>query len=108
MLELVRGASAVAQGALNEIIATTQKLTSGYHRDLQRIKAPLFKVIDLTLASTNIVAHTLDGVVFLADNIICDDGLYAAERANRLVVEEGIPFREAYRRIAAELNTKPK
>ena len=31
------------------------------------------------------------------------DELYAAERANRLVVDEGIPFREAYRRIAAVL-----
>lgn len=108
VLELVRGASAVAQGALNEIVATTQKLTSGYHRDLQRMKAPLFKVIDLTMASANIVAHTLDGVEFLPENIILDDGLYAAERANRLVVEEGIPFRDAYRRIADELNTKSK
>ena len=30
--------------------------------------------------------------------------LFAAEEANRLVVEEGIPFREAYRRVAAKLS----
>ena len=30
----------------------------------------------------------------------------AAERAYRLVVAEGIPFREAYRRVAAELAGK--
>ena len=29
--------------------------------------------------------------------------IHAAERANRLVVEEGIPFREAYKRVGAEL-----
>ena len=106
VLELVRGAGAVAQGALNEIIATTAKLTSGYHRDLQRLKAPLFRSIDLTLASSAIVARTLDGVEFIADNIVLDDGLYAAQRANEMVVKEGIPFREAYRRVAAALKSE--
>ena len=32
--------------------------------------------------------------------------LLAAERANKLVVQEGIPFREAYRRIAALLQRR--
>ena len=31
-----------------------------------------------------------------------DTGMQAAERANRLVVEEGLSFREAYRRVARE------
>jgi len=106
VLELVRSAGAVAQGALNEIIAITAKLNAGYHRDLQRIKAPLFRTIDLTLESTAIMAQTLDGVEFIADNIVLDDGLYAAERANALVVKEGIPFREAYRRVAAEIKSE--
>jgi argininosuccinate lyase len=34
--------------------------------------------------------------------------LYAAEQANDLVVKEGLPFREAYRRIAARLATRDK
>ncbi|MEE8306483.1 MAG: argininosuccinate lyase [Gammaproteobacteria bacterium] len=106
VLELIRSAGAVVQGALNEIIAITAKLNSGYHRDLQRIKAPLFRAIDLTLDSTAIMAQTLDDVEFIADNIVLDDGLYAAERANRLVVEQGIPFREAYQRVAAELKSE--
>ena len=106
VLELVRSAGAVVQGALNEIIAITAKLNSGYHRDLQRIKAPLFRAIDLTLDSTAIMAQTLGDVEFIADNIVLDDGLYAAERANRLVVTEGIPFREAYQRVAAELKSE--
>ena len=54
------------------------------------------------------MAHTLEGVEFLPQNIVLDDGLYAAERANRLVLEEGIPFRDAYSRIAEELAAKPK
>jgi len=108
VLELIRSAGAVGQGALNEIIAITAKLTAGYHRDLQRIKAPLFRTIDLTLDSTAIMAQTIDDVEFIAQNIVLDDGLYAAERANRLVMEEGIPFREAYQRVAAELKSEPE
>ena len=40
---------------------------------------------------------------FNAENIRLDPGLYATEKAYRLVTEEGIPFREAYRKIAAEM-----
>ena len=49
VFELIRGRSAVAQAALNEVLGVTQKLTSGYHRDLQLIKPPLFRGIDSCL-----------------------------------------------------------
>jgi argininosuccinate lyase len=34
-----------------------------------------------------------------------DPAIHAAERANELVVKEGIPFREAYRRVGASLRS---
>ncbi|MEE4186173.1 MAG: argininosuccinate lyase [Gammaproteobacteria bacterium] len=103
VLELVRGATATAQAALIEILGITSKLGSGYQRDLQRIKPPLFRAIDTAQASAEIMAVLLDGVAFVPANIALDDGIHAAEKANRLVVAEGISFREAYQRIAAEL-----
>jgi argininosuccinate lyase len=39
----------------------------------------------------------------MAENILLDPGIHAAGRANRLVLEEGLSFREAYRRVAQEL-----
>jgi argininosuccinate lyase len=39
---------------------------------------------------------------------VLKDELYAAERANELVVKEGLPFREAYRKVAAALAKKKK
>jgi argininosuccinate lyase len=48
--------------------------------------------------------HTLEGISFKANNIHMKSELNAAEQANRLAVEEGIPFREAYRRIAGLLD----
>jgi len=103
VFELVRGAQATATGALQEILALTAKLTSGYHRDLQRLKAPLFRSIDLAGDVLAIMAHALPAVRFKPENIELGPELQAAEQANELVVKEGLPFREAYRRIAERL-----
>jgi argininosuccinate lyase len=103
VFELVRSAQAVATAALMEAVSITAKLTSGYHRDLQRIKAPLFRSIDLARDTLAVMAHALPGVEFRPEKIALSEELDAAERANELAVKEGIPFREAYRQIAAAL-----
>jgi argininosuccinate lyase len=108
VFELVRGAQATATGALQEILALTAKLTSGYHRDLQRLKAPLFRSIDLAEDVLAIMAHALPAVRFQPENIELGPELHAAEQANELVVKEGLPFREAYRRIAEHLKGRGK
>ena len=64
VFELVRGRSAVAQAALNEVLGVTQKLTSGYHRDLQLIKPPLFRGIDSCQQTLDILPAALAGVRF--------------------------------------------
>ncbi len=104
VFELVRGAGATATGALQEIWGLTAKQPSGYHRDLQRLKAPLFRSIDLAADVLAIMAHALPNVRFRPESITLGPELYAAEQANDLVVKQGLPFREAYRRIAALLN----
>jgi argininosuccinate lyase len=106
VFELMRGRSAVAQAALNEVLGVTQKLGSGYHRDLQLIKPPLFRGIDSCLQTLDILPSALEGVRFRADNIRLDPGIHAAAQANELVTRENVPFREAYRRVAASL--KPR
>jgi len=103
VLELVRAASATAEASLSECLNITAKLPSGFQRDVQRIKPPLFRSIDLATESAAIMAVVIDGMEFNSQNIRLDPGLYATEKAYRLVTEEGIPFREAYRKIAAEI-----
>ena len=103
VFELMRGRSAVAHAALNEVLSITQKLTSGYHRDLQLIKPPLFRGIDSCLQTLAILPNALNGVRFRPENIRLDPSIHAAAAANALVAQEGIPFREAYRRVAAKL-----
>lgn len=103
VLELVRGAVPTMQAALVEILGLPAKLGSGYQRDLQRMKSPLFRAIDLAGDSARVMAHLVRGLKFLPENIRLDDSIHAAERANELVQKEGISFREAYQRVGAEL-----
>ena len=103
VFELMRGRSAIAHAALNEVLSITQKLTSGYQRDLQLIKPPLFRAIDSCLQTLAILPSALNDVRFRPENIRLDPSIHAAAAANALVAQEGIPFREAYRRVAAKL-----
>jgi argininosuccinate lyase len=107
VFELMRGRSAVAQGALNEVLNITQKLSSGYHRDLQLIKPPLFRGIDSCLQTLDILPSALAGVRFNPQNIRLDPGIHAAAEANALVTKDDMPFREAYRQVAAKLKDPP-
>ncbi len=104
VLELVRGATATLNAALTEILGISAKLGSGYQRDLQRIKPPLFRAIDVAGASADIMAQLVAGIGFVPENIELDPSIYAAEKANQLVMDKGISFRDAYRRVAQELN----
>ena len=107
VFELMRGRASVAHAALNEVLGVTQKLTSGYHRDLQLIKPPLFRAIDSCRQTLDILPSALAGVSFRPGNIRLDPGIHAAADANALVTRENIPFREAYQRVAAKLKQPP-
>ena len=106
VVELIRGRSATAQACLAEALGLCAKLPSGYQRDLQLLKAPLFRGIDLAQQTLDLLPAALDAIRFRPERIRLDPAIHAAEEANRLVVAEGIPFREAYRRVAAKLKDR--
>ena len=60
----------------------------------------MFRAIDLAIDSVDIMAYLLEGLEFRPDNIELDEGIFATAEAYRLVTEEGLPFREAYRKVA--------
>ncbi len=103
VLELIRGRSATALACLVEALSVYSRLPSGYNRDLQLIKTPLFRGIDIAAQVLAILPAVLEGLRFRPENIRLDPALQAAARANDLAVKEGIPFRDAYRRVAEEI-----
>jgi len=99
VLELIRASTASVHACLNECLMVTAKIPSGFQRDLQKIKAPLFRAIDITIESIEIMTYLISSLEFIPENINLDKDLFAAEEAYKLVLKEGISFREAYRRI---------
>ena len=100
VLELVRAAAGTVQACMQECLLITAKLPSGFQRDLQRLKPPVFRAVDLTIESVDIMAYLVATLHFLPENIVLGDELRATEQAYELVTRDGITFREAYRRIA--------
>jgi argininosuccinate lyase len=108
VFELIRGRSATALACLHEALGICAKLPSGYQRDLQLLKVPLFRGIDIAMQTLDILPPAIDAMKFRPENIQLDPSIHAAEEANAMVVKEGIPFREAYRRVGAKLKTGQK
>ena len=107
VFELVRGRTATAHGCLAEALGIVAKLPSGYQRDLQLLKFPLFRGIDICGQTLDIMAAALAEVTFDPAGIHMDPGIHAADEAYALVLQEGIPFREAYQRVAARSKQRP-
>jgi argininosuccinate lyase len=103
VFELIRGRSATALACLVEALAVFARLPSGYQRDLQLIKAPLFRGIDCCASVLAILPAAIEGLRFLPASIRLDPGIHAAARASELAAKEGLPFREAYRKVAEEI-----
>jgi len=102
--ELIRAHSSQAPADMQAILALTSKMTSGYHRDLQLIKEPLFRLIDRSFQTMEITRHALGRIEFDSERAatITDPSINQAEQAYSLVQSEGISFREAYKRVAKQ------
>jgi len=104
VLELLRGSYHVLLGYDTQIKSLTANLISGYNRDLQLSKEPVMKSIKLVKDCLEISAAVVSGLEVNREKCqaAMTDELFATEKAYRLV-EEGVPFREAYRQVAKSL-----
>ena len=103
VLELIRASYHVVRGEEAKLQGLTAGLISGYHRDLQLTKGPLFAGVAATRDALRAMGLVLDGLRM--DEAACaaalTEELYATERALELV-NRGIPFRDAHHQVAAE------
>jgi argininosuccinate lyase len=104
VFELTRARAAALEGDLAQVMAIRGKLTSGYHRDFQLLKEPLIRGIGrteemlaiLSVAIPKLGVRAERGRELLAGGVLATDE--ALRRAGR-----GVPFRQAYREVAAAL-----
>ncbi|MDP2865973.1 MAG: lyase family protein, partial [Elusimicrobiota bacterium] len=99
VLELVRGKYHVVLGEEFKIKSLAGNLISGYNRDVQLAKGPLFACLDAVLAALGIMSVVVEGLRFDEKNCALPGELFATEEVYKLV-EKGLPFRDAYRKIA--------
>lgn len=105
VFELVRAHCNKIQGAPNDIRLITGNLPSGYSRDMQILKEvfiPIFQEMDDCL---DIASYAVEKMEIVKD--IMSDPKYqpafSVEEVNRLVEEENVPFRDAYKRVGLEI-----
>jgi len=104
LLELARARAAALEGDLATVLALRAKLPSGYQRDFQLLKEPLIRGLGRTLELLAIMGHVVPrlevdrakGQAALAGGALATDEVMRR-------VELGVPFRRAYREVAAAL-----
>jgi argininosuccinate lyase len=101
VFELVRARCNKIQGAPVTIRMITGNLPSGYFRDMQIIKEVFFPIFDEMDDCLDIVEYAIKGMEVNTD--VMSDPKYklafSVEKVNDLVAE-GVPFRDAYRKVA--------
>lgn len=107
VFEIMRGKCNRLQSLPNELALMTSNLPLGYNRDLQLMK-------DVMFPASNELVDCLEMAIFMLpqlsvkENILDDekyDYIFTVEDVNRLVLE-GMPFRDAYRKIGNEVQNK--
>jgi len=95
--ELARGKSGRLLGNLQAILVLLKGLPTGYNRDLQEDKAPLFDTVDILGEVLPAIAGAVETAAFRPERIreSLDTQLLATDLADHLV-RRGVPFRESH------------
>ncbi len=105
VFELIRGRSNRIQSIPNELTLLLNNLPSGYHRDMQLTKEILFPALEELKSCIGMMILMLSHIRVKKD-ILQDEKykyLFSVEAVNELV-NQGTPFREAYKTIGNQIN----
>lgn len=102
--ELLRAKTNRMKALPMEVTMVLSNLPSGYHRDMQLLKEILMPAFDEILDCLDVATFMLENIK-VKENLLDDskyDLLFSVERVNELVIN-GVPFRDAYRQVGAEI-----
>jgi argininosuccinate lyase len=105
VFELARATIHRLTAELHLLLTLPANLPSGYHRDLQLTKEAVVRSVVATMDLLTAMNEAVPGLTFDAERMAaaCDPELFATEAALRRVVEDGEPFRDAYREVGRNL-----
>ncbi len=104
VLELVRAKYHPVVACEIQLKMTTANLITGYHRDLQLTKEPVFRAFRETMGCLNIMAVIIPRLIVNRDKCAqaMTPEIYSTTKAYELV-EKGMSFRDAYKKVAQDL-----
>ena len=104
VFELVRGRCNLVQSVPGQITLLTNNLPSGYHRDFQLLKEPLFPAMQSLADCLEISEYMLQHIQINPDTLNDPkyDYLYSVENVNHEVMQ-GMTFRDAYKKIGTQV-----
>jgi len=101
--ELVRGRCGRVIGLLIGVLATLKGLPLGYQRDLQESIAPLLEGMAVLESSLRVMAGVVGSLAFRPERMraAAFEGYVTATAVADMLVERGLPFREAHGVVGA-------
>ncbi len=105
--ELIRGRTPTVIACRSELAMNIMNKVSGYHRDGQEMKRPLFLGMKYTEMSLETMGELIKNItpnkkVLIKSMLECP-GLFAAHKAFEKV-KEGMTFRDAYREVGSNIS----
>jgi argininosuccinate lyase len=108
VMELVRARTQTMLALQQQILGIVTGLPSGYNMDYQETKRPFMEALDLVQESLDICALVISSLEVDTGRLLaaCTFELFAADRAYELTSTAKLPFRDAYRIVAAEVTAQ--
>jgi argininosuccinate lyase len=106
VVELARGRCRELRGYAAMVQELASGLPSNYHRDLQLLKKPLFGAVSSVQSWLDVLIALVPALQVDAAKAAaaCSDDIYGAQQAY-VLVQEGVPFRDAYKQVARQLES---
>jgi argininosuccinate lyase len=108
VMELVRARTQTMLALQQQILGIVSGLPSGYNMDYQETKRPFIEALDLARDSLDICTLVVSSLSVNTERLLaaCTFELFAADRAYELASAAKLPFRDAYRIVAAEVTAQ--
>lgn len=104
--ELIRAKSASVSANLLQTLEISRALPSGYNRDFQETKRPLFESFDIVKQTLEVTAIIIAKIQVNEDNCLAgfSTDVFATDQVMRLV-NRGMAFRDAYKQVALNIES---
>jgi argininosuccinate lyase len=108
MMELIRARTQTMLAWQQQILGIVSGLPSGYNMDYQETKRPFMEALDMVQECLDISSLVMSKLTVNTERTVaaCTFELFAADRAYDMAMTSGIPFRDAYKIVGAEVTAQ--